>query len=84
MLTLMLYPAKEVDLHGNHLLCETRKQLLAAKGAKPQDREEVAWLYKMLCRVQLNYRGTKPEEVKPRRFYNLAWIRYLFSARSEF
>lgn len=37
MLTLMPYPkGKEVDLHGNHLLCETRKQLLAAKGAKPQ------------------------------------------------
>lgn len=84
MLTLMLCHAKEVHLHGNHLLCETRKQLLSAKGAKPQDWEEVAWLYKMLCRVQLNCTGRKPAEMKPRRFYNPAWIRYLFSACSEF
>jgi len=35
MLTVLSYPSKESDLHGDHLLCETRKQLLAAKDAKP-------------------------------------------------
>lgn len=71
MLTLMSCHAEEVDLHGKHLLCETGKQLLSAKGAKPQDWEEVAWLYKMLCRVQLNYTGRKPAEMKPSSFISL-------------
>lgn len=65
-----------------------RKQLLTAKGAKPQERKlgerKLAWLCKLLCHVQLNLTGTKPAEVKPRRFYNPAWIWYLFSAYAEF
>lgn len=67
-------PTQPKKLICKETICFVKQEdslFVTAKGAKPQDWEEAAWLHKMLCKVQLNYTGTKPAEIKPKRFYNL-------------